>query len=122
MEPSSLKKKTLHLQKDEFALSKDQSVSLWIDYGMHFGESPIIREVCGGDFVIINDDLYDEFNKFKCKLSYLFSSLDGTCNVVEVIELLMLWGTSSNISTKPLEVLEKTSFSFPASDLVNLCQ
>ena len=60
MEPSSLcaQEKTLHLQKDEFALSKDLTVSLWIDYRMYFGESPIIREVCGGDFVIINDDLH----------------------------------------------------------------
>ena len=74
---------------------------------MYFGESPIIREVCGGDFVIINDDLQDEFNKFKRKLSsYLFSSLDGKCSsVVAGIELLMFWCTSSNISTKPLQVL-----------------
>ena len=78
----------MHLQKDEFALSKDVTVSLWIyiDYRMYFGESPM-REVCGGDFMIINDYLHDEFNKFKSKLfSYLFSSLDGTCSVVEGID------------------------------------
>ena len=78
----------MHFQKDEFALSKDLTVSLWIDYRTYFGESPI-REICGGDFVIINDDLHDEFNKFKSKLSSsLSSSLDGTCSVVEGMDCL----------------------------------
>ena len=89
---------------------------------MYFGESPI-REVGGGDFVIINDDLHHEFKMFKIKLSsHLFSSLDGTCSVVEWIELLMFWGTSSKISTKPLQVLEKTYFLMSALDLDNFCQ
>ena len=68
MRTSSLcaQKKTLHLQKAEFALSKDLTVSLWIDYRIYFGESPIISEVCGGDFVIINDDFNDEFNSTLC--------------------------------------------------------
>ena len=110
------------MQEDEFALSKDLTVSLWIDYRSYFGESPI-REVCGGDFVIINEDLHDEFNKFKSKLSTsLFLSLDGTCSVVEGIELLMFWCTSSDISTTPLQVLEKTYFLMSASDLDNFCQ
>ena len=53
--------------------------------------------------MIINDDLYDEFNKFKSKLSSSHSSsLDGTCSVVEGMVLLMFWCTSSKISTKPL--------------------
>ena len=98
MKPTSLlaQEKTLHLQEDEFALSKDLTVSFWIDYRSYFGESPI-REVCGGDFVIINEDLHDEFNKFKSKLSTsLFLSLDGTCSVVEGIELLMFCCTSSD--------------------------
>ena len=71
------RKKTLHLQNDEFAVSKDLTVSLWIDYQTYYGESPI-GEVCGGDFVIIIEGLHDEFNKFKSKLSsYLFSTPDA---------------------------------------------
>ena len=106
------------MQKDEFALSKDLTVSLWIDYRTYYGESPI-REVYGGDFVIINEDLHDEFNKFKIKLtSCLFSTPDGMRSAVEGIELLMFWCTSSNISTKPLQLLEKTYFLMSASDLV----
>ena len=70
--------------------------------------------------MIINDDLHDEFNKFKSKLSS--SSLDGTCSVVEGMDLLMFWCTSSKISTKPLQVLEKTYFLMSASDLNNFCQ
>ena len=69
--------------------------------------------------MIINEDLHDEFNKFKSKLS---SSLDGTCSVVEGMDLLMFWCTSSKISTKPLKVLEKTYFLMSASDLDNFCQ
>ena len=34
----------------------------------------------------------------------------------------MFWCTSSNISTKPLQVLEKTYFLMSASDLDNFCQ
>ena len=64
--------KTLHLQKDEFALSKDITVSLWIDYQTYFGESPI-REVCGGDFVIINEDLHDELTSSKANSPLPFS-------------------------------------------------
>ena len=73
--------------------------------------------------MIINDDLHDEFNKFKCKLSsHLFSSLDDTCSIVEGIGLLMFWCISSSISTKPLQVLEKTYFLMSASHLDNFCQ
>ena len=64
MEPSSLcaQEKTLHLQKDEFALSKDLTVSLWIDYRTYYGGESPIREMYGGDFVIINEELHDEYN------------------------------------------------------------
>ena len=52
--------KSLHLQKDEFTMSKDLPVRLWMDYRTYYGASPL-REVLEGDFVIFNDDLYDEF-------------------------------------------------------------
>ena len=113
--PLCAQEKTLHLQNDEFALSKDLTLSLCETY---FGESRM-REVCGGDSAIINEDLHDEYNKFKSKLSSsLFSYLNGTCSVVEGIELLMFWCTS----TKPLQVLEKTYFLMSASDLDMFCQ
>ena len=62
---------------NEFALSKDLTVFFfWIDYRTYYGESRV-REEYGGDFVIINEDLHDEFNKFKSKVS-----LDSMCSVV----------------------------------------
>ena len=67
--------------------------------------------------MIINDDLHDEFNKFKKTNSPNTFSHPWTCSVVEGIELIMFWCTSSNISTKPLQVLEKTYFLMSASDL-----
>ena len=33
-------------------------MSFWINYRMYYGESPV-REVYGGDVVIINEDLHD---------------------------------------------------------------
>ena len=44
------------------------------------------------------------------------------CSVVEGIELVMFWCTSSSISTKPLQVLEKTYFLMFALYLDNFCQ
>ena len=54
----------LKLKEGEFALSKDTTVSLWTEYRTWFGGIQL-QEVSGGDFVIISDDLYDEFETFK---------------------------------------------------------
>ena len=62
--------KNLHLQNDEFAISKDLAACLWMDYRTYYGESSL-KEVLGGDFVIFNDDLYDEFVKFRGKVCFL---------------------------------------------------
>ena len=39
--------KNLHLQNDEFAMSKDPIVCLWMDYRKYYGES--LREVLRGN-------------------------------------------------------------------------
>ena len=54
----------LKLKEGEFALSKDTKVSLWTEYRTWFSGIQL-QEVSGGDFVIISDDLYDEFETFK---------------------------------------------------------
>ena len=43
--------KNLHLQNDEFAISKDLAACLWMDCRNYYGESSL-KEVLGGDFVI----------------------------------------------------------------------
>ena len=61
------------MHHDEFALSKDTTVSVWIDFRKFYGEDSL-REVCNGDFVIVNECLHSEFDKFRQKL---FSILNG---------------------------------------------
>ena len=47
------------IKDGEFAFSKDTTVALWIEYRTCFGGLQL-REVCGGDFVIVSEDLCDE--------------------------------------------------------------
>ena len=51
----------------EFALSQDTTVSLWKEYRIWYGEIPL-QETCGGSFVVIDEDLYEELDAFKKKL------------------------------------------------------
>ena len=63
----------MHFNEDEFALSRDLMVDLWLQ-SRQYDES---IEVCGGDFVICNDGLYESFMEFKkgaCNLSKLFKN------------------------------------------------
>ena len=48
----------------KFAVSKDLMVSLWTQCQAFTGNEPQ-REVYGGNFVIVDDDLYDECKEFK---------------------------------------------------------
>ena len=45
---------SLGLHNDEYALSKDTTVSVWIDFRKFYGEESL-RKVCNGDFVIVNE-------------------------------------------------------------------
>ena len=49
---------------DEFALSKDLMVYLWTQYWTFAGKEPL-REVFDGNFIFVDDDLYDDFKLFK---------------------------------------------------------
>ena len=46
----------LNREEDEFALSKDVDVQLWIDYRAHNQLPPL--ELWFGNFVLVNDDLF----------------------------------------------------------------
>ena len=49
-------------EDDDHALSKNIDVALWQDYRTHLNMEPV-RDTL--DFVIVNDNLHDDFDKFK---------------------------------------------------------
>ena len=55
---------TFDMQEEECALSKDMDVALWIDYRTFCGECPL-KVLLGGNFVIVNEHLQDEFEEFR---------------------------------------------------------
>ena len=74
----------------KFALSKDTTVALQIEYRTCFGGVQL-REVCGGDCVIVSEDLCDEFEAFKKKV---YSYVDRTYSIVKAVELIHVWCTA----------------------------
>ena len=47
---------------EEYALSKDLDVALWIDFRAFHGKPELVNVI---DFVIVNSHLHDEFDQFK---------------------------------------------------------
>ena len=80
----------LKLKEGEFTISKDTTVSLWTEYRTWFGGIQL-QEVSGGDFVIVSDDLYDEFDAFKKKV---YSYVDRAFSIVKAVDLIDVWCTS----------------------------
>ncbi|KAL5499489.1 hypothetical protein EMCRGX_G010916 [Ephydatia muelleri] len=74
------------MQEEEYALSKDIDVALWIDYRTFYGECPL-KELLGGNSVIINEHLQDEFEEFRGKIQ---CAIGTTHILVKGIELLKL--------------------------------
>ena len=54
----------MDLKEGEYALSKDTTVALWKDCMSFYGDLQL-QEILGGDFVVVNEDLHEEFEKFK---------------------------------------------------------
>ena len=81
----SLQNAELDLQQEEYALSKDIDVSLWIDFREFYGNFPL-QEVLGGNFVVVNENLHAEFAEFKGKV---LSYIETTHCLVKGIELLI---------------------------------
>ena len=110
----SLQNAELDLQQEEYALSKDIDVFLWIDFCEFYGNFPL-QEVLGGNFVVVNENLYAEFAEFKGKvLSYI-----GTTHcLVKRIELLKVWSRSTEVQLKPVHVLGNIYFLMSPYDRV----
>ena len=99
-------------------MSKDIFVSLWIDFRGFYGMFPL-QEVLGGNFVVVNENLHDEFAEFKGKVQ---SYIGTACCLVKEIGLLKVWCRSTEIKLKPVHVLGKTYFLMSPYDLDELCQ
>eukprot|EP00731_Ephydatia_muelleri_P011915 Em0006g809a len=78
---------SLRLQEGEYALSKDITVCLWLEYRSLNGSTPL-RDVSGGDFVIVNEELHGEFDEFRSKV---YAYVDKEYSIVEAVELLQVW-------------------------------
>eukprot|EP00731_Ephydatia_muelleri_P007410 Em0003g1658a len=106
----------LDLQQEEYALSKDIDVSLWIDFREFYGNFPL-QDVLDGNFVAVNENLHAEFAEFKGKvLSYI-----GTTHcLVKGIELLKVWSRSTKAQLKPVHVLGNIYFLMSPYDLDEL--
>ena len=108
---------TFDMQEEDYASSKDIDVTLWIDYRTFYGECPL-KELLGGNCVIVNEHLQKEFEKFRGKIQCAI----GTAHIlVEGIELLKL-KKSINAYLKSVAVLGSTYFLMSSSDLDDICQ
>jgi hypothetical protein len=75
------------LGNEEYALSKDLDVAMWLDYRNFRRESPLVDI---GDFVIVNPDIHGEFDEFKkCEVR-------PACSFVPLTELLKFYCLSHN--------------------------
>ena len=77
-------------------------MALWIDFRTFYATcNSHLQEVVGGNFVVINEDLYDEFDEFNKKLQ---SYIGTECSLVKGVELISVWCRSTNTKLKPVHV------------------
>ena len=105
---------SLDLQGNEFALSKDLMVYLWTQYRTFSGKEPL-REVYDGDFIIVDDDLYDDFKLFK-KNGESFEHC-----IVEAVDILKYWSRSIMKEMKAVHIIGKTFFLMSPLELDEFC-
>ena len=67
---------------EEYALSKDLDVALWIDFRAFHGKPELVNVI---DFVIVNCRLHDEFDQFKK------AEVQSSYSLLPVVELLLFY-------------------------------
>ena len=90
---------------------------MWTEFREYYGYTSL-REVFCGSFIIVNENLQDEFKKFNKKVS---SYIDASYNVVKANELINIWLKSCDIVLKSMNVLGNMYFLMDGSDLDDLC-
>ena len=108
----------MDLKEGEYALSKDTIVALWKDYMSFYGNFQL-QEILGGDFVVVNEDLHEEFEKFKHKL---YSYVNRGFTVVEAVEPLQIWCRASKLCLKEVQLLGKNYFLISSAHLDTFCE
>ena len=88
--------------------------------GLHvlFGDFQL-QDILEGDFVVVNEDLHEEFEKFKHKL---YSNVDRGFTVVEAVELLQIWCRASKLCLKEVQLLGKNYFLISSAHLDTFCE
>ena len=76
-------------------------------------------EAFGGYFVVINEDLHEEFEGFKKKV-YMY--VDSTFYIVEAMELLHIWCLSDKFTLKTMHLLGRTYFLISVIHLDTFCK
>ena len=80
-----------------------------------------LREVYGGDLVIVSEVLNDDFDAFKRKVISC-TYVDDSLRMVRSIDLLNIWIRESNVSVKSLQVLENIYYLMSPLNLDDYCQ
>ena len=86
-----------------------------------YGEYPL-KELLGGNFVIINERFQNEFEEFSGKIQCTTGTTQTTQTLVKGVELIKLWLKSINDCLKSVAVLGSTYFLTTSSDLDDICQ
>ena len=87
----------------------------WLTHRAYNKEAPL-RDFCGGQFVIINEKLSEEFDHFRKH------DINGSFYPVESLQLLECWFKSSGISIKTIIRYGKTYFLMSAANIDAFCQ
>ncbi|KAL5476085.1 hypothetical protein EMCRGX_G025990 [Ephydatia muelleri] len=105
----------LNSEAGEYALNKDLIVEHWLTHRAYNKEPPL-RDFCGGQFVIMNEKLSEEFDHFRKH------DINGSFYPVESLQLLDCWFKSSGISIKTIIRYGKRYFLMSAANIDAFCQ
>ena len=118
----------MDLKEGEYALSKDTTVALWKNYMSLYVDFQL-QEILGGDFVVVNKDLHEEFEKFKHKMQFTwieflsgYSYVDRGFTILEAVELLQIWCRASKLCLKEVQLLGGKCFLISSAHLNTFCE
>ena len=78
----------LNVQEGEYTPSKDLAVSLWTDFRAYYRDTPFKEAFCG-NFIISNENLQDEFEKFSLFIHwYIIQYGESKCTAKNLVEIL----------------------------------
>ncbi|KAL5499988.1 hypothetical protein EMCRGX_G011472 [Ephydatia muelleri] len=108
---------TLKMKADEFAISKDLNVALWEDF-LHYNKKVTLKEIYGGDFLIINEELHSQFDEFKC------NAVPANHSMVPVMEILEYYWCKvrCEVSMNTVHLYGKSYVKMTAVELDDFCK